>query len=29
MTHHQFALLTVAYCLVCGFSLWLASRILP
>ncbi len=29
MTLHEFALLTVAYCVVCGLSLWLASRILP
>ena len=29
MTLHQFALLAVAYCVVCGLSLWLASRILP
>jgi hypothetical protein len=29
MTLHQFALLALAYCVVCGLSLWLASRILP
>jgi hypothetical protein len=29
MTLHQFALLALTYCLVCGLSLWLASRILP
>ena len=29
MTLHQFALLAVAYCVVCALTLWLASRILP
>lgn len=29
MTLHQFALLAVSYCVVCAFTLWLASRILP
>ena len=29
MSLHDFLLLTLAYCLVCGLSLWLASRILP
>ena len=29
MTLHDFLLLTIVYCVVCGLSLWLASRILP
>ena len=29
MTLHQFALLAVAYCVVCGLSLCLASKVLP
>ena len=29
MSLHQFAVLAVAYCVVCGLSLWLASKVLP
>ena len=29
MTLHDWLVLTAAYCLICGLSLWLASKVLP
>ena len=29
MSLHQFALLALSYCVMCGIILWMASRILP
>jgi len=29
MTLHDFLALTIAYAVVCGLSLWVASKILP
>lgn len=29
MTLHDFLVLAVAYCSICGLTLWLASLILP